>query len=87
MSARHIRQGLRRAHGLRHQYAQARYEKLTGMKCPLNGGPSRSLMTEEQYELDRQARRRIASELGHNRVEIADAYLGRVLQEGGALCS
>ena len=48
--------GIARAHGLRHKYAQARYEKLTGMKCPINGGPDRSLMSEDQYELDCQAR-------------------------------
>lgn len=76
--------GIARAHGLRHKYAQARYEKLTGMKCPINGGPDRSLMTEDQYELDRQARQRISKELGHNRIEITDVYLGR-LQQGGAI--
>lgn len=79
--------GITRAHGLRHKYAQARYEKLTGMKCPINGGPGRSLMSDEQYELDRQARQRISKELGHNRIEITDVYLGRLLQGGSALCS
>ncbi len=77
--------GIARAHGLRHKYAQARYEKLTGMKCPINGGPERSLMSDEQYELDRQARQRISKELGHNRIEITDVYLGRLLQGGTAL--
>jgi len=77
--------GLNRAHGLRHQYAQARYEKLTGMPCPLNGGPSRDLMTDDQYTLDRQARAQIAKELGHNRLEICAVYLGRVLNGKGAL--
>ena len=74
-----MKAGIRRAHGLRHRYAQARYEKLTGMKCPLNGGPDRSMMTDEQYELDRQARARISKELGHSRIEITDVYLGRIL--------
>lgn len=71
--------GIKRAHGLRHKYAQARYEKLTGMKCPVNGGPNRSLMSNDQYELDRQVRARISKELGHNRIEIVDVYLGRLL--------
>lgn len=74
--------GITRAHGLRHKYAQTRYEKLTGMKCPINGGPGRSLMSDEQYELDRQARARISKELGHNRIEIVDVYIGRLLQAG-----
>ncbi len=78
--------GISRTHGLRHRFAQARYEKLTGMKCPLNGGPERSLMSDEQYELDRQARQRISKELGHNRIEITDVYLGRILQERSASC-
>ncbi len=76
--------GIHRAHGLRHRYAQVRYEKLTGMKCPLDGGPSRSMMSKEQYELDRLARGRIAKELGHQRIEICDVYLGRVIQESSA---
>ncbi|EAQ45976.1 putative integrase [Roseobacter sp. MED193] len=79
--------GIARAHGLRHKYAQARCEKLTGMKCPINGGPDRSLMSEDQYELDRQARQRISKELGHNRIEITDVYLGRLQQGGAVSCS
>lgn len=73
--------GIYRPHGLRHQYAQTRYEKMTGMKCPLNGGPSKNMMAEGQYELDRQARAQIAKELGHSRVEVCDIYLGRLLNE------
>ncbi len=76
--------GIHRPHGLRHRYAQARYEKLTGMNCPINGGPSRAMMSQEQFELDRQVRAKIARELGHSRVDICDAYLGRLLQERAA---
>ena len=32
--------GLSKMHGLRHAYAQQRYEELTGWKCPAAGGPS-----------------------------------------------
>jgi len=76
--------GIYRPHGLRHQYAQMRYEKLTGIKCPVNGGPSRLMMDDALYELDRQARARIAKELGHSRIEICDVYLGRLLNESAA---
>ena len=31
--------GLRNMHGLRHAYAQRRYEDLTGWRCPLAGAP------------------------------------------------
>ncbi len=76
--------GIYRPHSLRHQYAQMRYEKLTGMNCPVNGGPSRMMMEDAQYELDRQARARIANELGHSRIEICDLYLGCLLNERAA---
>ena len=33
------RAGLHHMHGLRHAYAQNRYEELTGWKCPAAGGP------------------------------------------------
>lgn len=70
--------GFRRLHGLRHTYAQYRYRQLTNLHCPLNGGPNRSLLSDAEYELDRQTRLRIAKELGHNRIEICDVYLGRL---------
>lgn len=69
---------LSRLHGLRHQYAQRRYFEISHMQCPLLGGPHRSMLTDDQYELDRQTRLRIAKELGHNRIEICDIYLGRL---------
>lgn len=68
--------GFKRLHGLRHHYSQNRYFHLTNMHCPLRGGPRRSMLSEDQYELDRQARQRIAKELGHNRLDICDIYIG-----------
>ncbi len=71
------RAGLSSMHGLRHAYAQDRYEELTGWKCPATGGPDSQLLTPEQRELDHQARMTISQELGHEREQITAAYLGR----------
>lgn len=69
--------GLHRMHGLRHQYAQARYEALTGWKAPAAGGPSTKMLTSEQRLLDRHARQIISYELGHERLQVTAIYLGR----------
>ena len=71
------RAGLSSMHGLRHAYAQDRYEELTGRKCPAAGGPDSKSLTPEQRELDHQARMTISQELGHEREQITAAYLGR----------
>ena len=72
-----IRAGLSRMHGLRHAYAQRRFEKLTGFKAPIAGGPNRSALSADERALDRQARAVISAELGHNREQITAVYLGR----------
>jgi len=64
-------------HGLRHQYAQTRYEQLTGWKSPAAGGPSSRQLTSAQKVLDRQARLTISRELGHEREQITAVYCGR----------
>jgi integrase len=69
--------GLSNMHGLRHAYAQRRYEVLTGWKSPLAGGPSRVLLTPEQRLIDAQARQTISWELGHERIAITAVYCGR----------
>jgi len=33
---------LTKRHGLRHQYAQNRYQELTGFACPVKSGPTNS---------------------------------------------
>ena len=71
------RAGLSSMHGLRHGYAQKRYEELTGWKCPATGGPGREALSPEQKELDRQARLIISQELGHERIQIVATYCGR----------
>ena len=48
--------GIKNPHGLRHAYAQRRYEELTGWKSPLAGGPASKSLTIEQRALDKEAR-------------------------------
>ncbi len=69
--------GLSHMHGLRHQYAQSRYEALTGWKAPAAGGPQRQSLTMSQRLRDTEARERISKELGHNRTGIVSVYCGR----------
>jgi integrase len=64
-------------HGLRHAYAQNRYEELTGWKCPASDGPNSKTLTPEQKEIDHQVRVTISLELGHEREQVTAAYLGR----------
>ena len=68
--------GLSKLHGLRHAYAQARYEALTGWKAPAAGGPVPKALSPGQKVMDRQARRTISQELGHHREQILRVYCG-----------
>lgn len=56
-------------HGLRHGYGHRRFEALAGSAPPLLGGTARGA------EVD-HARRKVSSELGHDRVAITNVYLG-----------
>jgi hypothetical protein len=69
--------GLSKLHGLRHDYAQARYEALTGWKAPAAGGPAAKTLTNAERAIDRAARLTISRELGHEREQITSVYLGR----------
>jgi hypothetical protein len=71
-----IRAGLSRLHGLRHAYAQRRYEELTGWKSPAAGGPLSRSLTPQQRELDQEVRLTISRELGHERTGILKTYIG-----------
>ena len=72
-----IRAGLSKMHGLRHAYAQRRFEELTGFESPAAGGPTRQQLTADERALDAKARAVISTELGHNREAITVVYLGR----------
>ena len=69
--------GIQHVHGHRHQYAQARYQTLTGWRCPANGGPRSRELPAEQKALDREARLTISAELGHGREQVTAIYLSR----------
>ena len=68
-------------HGLRHQFAHARYAEITGVLSPVQGG------TAVDKALDTQARLAVSAVLGHRRKQIASAYLGGLLRsvEGRAV--
>jgi hypothetical protein len=68
---------LSRAHGLRHHYAQSRYEALTGWKAPAAGGPVAKMLSSAQRAQDAIARQTISRELGHERPSVTAVYLGR----------
>ena len=72
-----VRAGLSKMHGLRHAYAQQRYEELTGWKSPAAGGPFSKSLTAEQREKDHQVRLIISREMGHEREQVTAVYLGR----------
>jgi hypothetical protein len=69
--------GLSKLHGLRHAYAQSRYQALTGWACPAARGPAAKSLSAEQRQQDHQARLTISRELGHVREQISAVYLGR----------
>jgi hypothetical protein len=69
--------GLHKMHGLRHAYAQARYQELTGWAAPTAGGPKAHELTPAQRDVDRKVRLQISEELGHGRSQVSALYLGR----------
>ncbi|OOF41667.1 integrase [Rodentibacter rarus] len=64
-------------HGLRHRYAQKRYEELSGLLSPKKGGKTSRRLSESEKQANQEARLQVSSELGHNREEITAVYLGR----------
>jgi hypothetical protein len=70
------RAGLSNMHGLRHRYAQTRYEALTGWASPKAGGPKVNQLDSFQRQSDRDARQEINRELGHERIAVTAVYLG-----------
>lgn len=69
--------GLSKLHGLRHEYAQIRYQELTGWPAPAVGGPNTKELSPLQRAKDQEARLIVSRELGHERKQITAVYLGR----------
>lgn len=75
-------------HGERHHYAQQRYLALMNQHCPVKAKVSHgkahhhylakqlNISVREARAKDKQVRLLVAKELGHNRIEITNAYLG-----------
>lgn len=59
------------SHGLRHGYANDRYEQITHQSSPVRGG------TTPDRDTDQAARLEVAEELGHSRESVTTHYLGR----------
>lgn len=59
------------SHGLRHGYANDRYEQISGTPSPVRGGQPLD------QDTDQAARLEVAEELGHSRESITTHYLGR----------
>lgn len=60
-------------HELRAAFACERYEQLTQCRAPINGGKR----CEIDWKLEREARIQISYELGHGRIDVVAAYIGR----------
>ena len=80
--------GLSGFHGNRHEYAQNRYQQLTGQLCPVVSGVQHGTQHHQHLatqlnitvaaakSADQAARLQIARELGHNRIDVTNSYLG-----------
>ena len=64
-------------HGLRHEWANAKFEEITQAKSPIKGGKPGEVSAEQ----DKYARHDIAESLGHSRPNISSAYLGAACRE------
>ncbi len=77
--------GLSNLHGLRHAYAQRRFQELTahfdarkqGLLAPIAGGKNYKELSQIEKDWDRKARQMISRELGHSRVSILAVYCGK----------
>lgn len=75
-------------HSERHAYANERFAELTGLKSPIKSGLKKSewyqyaekkleLEPEATKEVINNARMQVSNELGHGRVNVTSAYLGK----------
>jgi integrase len=59
-------------HGARHSFATGDYQRKSGVKAPVLGGP------KIPRELDLKVRKEVAEQLGHGRISATSAYIGTV---------
>lgn len=66
-------------HDLRASFACERYEQVTGTPAPCASRPGASddIRPTAERLTDRQAREAIATEMGHNRIDVLNSYVGR----------
>lgn len=74
--------GVRNMHKHRHWYACWRYRTLAGIEPPALGGPVHDDLPVAQRLAIDAIRLQISRELGHGRIDVTDAYLGRRQQAG-----
>ncbi len=67
--------GIRKAHGLRHYYAQQRYIALSKGLSPPKLQDKRIALTPVEQALDISARLILSQKLGHARIDITRTYL------------
>lgn len=65
------------AHGLRHEYANDKYERDTGVKSPVRGGKKGDV----DKDIDYKARMATSEALGHSRLSITASYYGSHRQD------
>ena len=76
--------GITNMHKHRHWHACWRYRTLSGVQAPAEGGPTHDQLTPaERTRLD-EVRLQVSRELGHNRIDVTDAYLGGRWPKKGA---
>jgi integrase len=63
-------------HGLRHQYANNRFEELSGMDSPVRAKTLPEAKTPEMQGNIQYAKSKVSEELGHSRTSITAAYIG-----------
>lgn len=61
------------SHGLRHEYANNRYEQISGEASPVRGGN----LASQDRDTDHATRLEVSEELGHSREDVTTHYLGR----------
>jgi integrase len=71
-----LKAGITNQHKHRHWYAAWRYRALAGESCPAAGGRAYEAMTTAERARFDAVRLEISRELGHNRIDVTDAYLG-----------